>query len=83
MEAIATGLDGLVAKTAEVQAMSVSGGLDLSEDRLAELNSDLDGLRSGLAEADEVSRRVLGDRIDTAVAPAASGKFALLKPLAR
>ena len=40
--------------------MSVSGGVDLSADRLAGLAGDLDGLRAGLAEADAVSRRVLG-----------------------
>jgi len=59
MQATALTLEGLVARTAEVLAMSVSGGVDVSADRLAELTSDLDGLRSGLAEADAVSRRVL------------------------
>lgn len=59
MQSTALTLDGLVARTAEVLAMSVSGGVDVSADRLAELTSDLDGLRSGLAEADAVSRRVL------------------------
>jgi hypothetical protein len=59
MQATALALDGLVARTAEVLAMSVSGGVDVSADRLADLTSDLDGLRSGLAEADAVSRRVL------------------------
>jgi hypothetical protein len=59
MQATALTLEGLVARTAEVLAMSVSGGVDVSEDRLADLAADLDGLRSGLAEADAVSRRVL------------------------
>lgn len=59
MQSTALTLDGLVARTAEVLAMSVSGGVDVSADRLAELSGDLDGLRSGLAEADAVSRRVL------------------------
>lgn len=59
MQSTALTLEGLVARTAEVLAMSVSGGVDVSADRLAELTSDLDGLRSGLAEADAVSRRVL------------------------
>jgi hypothetical protein len=58
MQATALTLDGLVARTAEVLAMSVSGGVDASEDRLAALAADLDGLRSGLAEAEAVSRRV-------------------------
>jgi hypothetical protein len=42
-----------------VLAMSASGGVDSSADRLADLSADLDGLRAGLAEAEEVSRRVL------------------------
>ena len=59
MQATALTLEGLVARTAEVLAMSVSGGVDLSADRLSGLAGDLDGLRSGLAEAEAVSRRVL------------------------
>ena len=59
MQATVFTMEGLVARTAEVLAMSASGGLDLTEDRLAELSGDLDGLRAGLAEAEEVSRRVL------------------------
>ena len=59
MQATVFTMEGLVARTAEVLAMSASGGLDLTEDRLAGLSGDLDGLRAGLAEAEEVSRRVL------------------------
>jgi hypothetical protein len=59
MQATALTLEGLVARTAEVLAMSVSGGVDASADRLADLAADLDGLRSGLAETEAVSRRVL------------------------
>jgi hypothetical protein len=59
MQATALSLEGLVARTAELLAMSVSGGVDASTDRLADLSADLDGLRSGLAEAEAVSRRVL------------------------
>ncbi len=59
MQATVFTVEGLVARTAEVLAMSATGGLDLTEDRLAQLSGDLDGLRAGLAEADEVSRRVL------------------------
>lgn len=59
MQATVFTLEGLVARTAEVLAMSASGGVDSSADRLAGLSADLDGLRSGLAEAEEVSRRVL------------------------
>lgn len=59
MQATVFTVEGLVARTAEVLAMSTAGGLDLTADRLAELGGDLDGLRAGLAEAEEVSRRVL------------------------
>jgi len=59
MQATVFALDGLVARTAEVLAMSASTAVDSSEDRLAALSGDLDGLRAGLAEAEEVSRRVL------------------------
>lgn len=53
------GPGGLVARTAEVLAMSVSGGVDASAGRLADLAADLGGLRGGPAEAEAVSRRVL------------------------
>jgi hypothetical protein len=59
MQATVLTLEGLVARTAEVLAMSVSGGVDSSADRLEDLSAELDGLRSGLAEAEAVSRRVL------------------------
>lgn len=59
MQATVLGLEGLVARTAEVVAMSAAGGMDPTQDRLAALADDLDGLRAGLAEAEEVSRRVL------------------------
>jgi hypothetical protein len=59
MQATALGLEGLVARTAEVLAMGASSGVDTSEARIDELAGDLDGLRAGLAEAEEVSRRVL------------------------
>ena len=59
MQATAFGLEGLVARSAEVLAMAASRGVDDSDDRLAALSDDLDGLRAALAEAEEVSRRVL------------------------
>jgi hypothetical protein len=59
MQATALGLEGLVARTAEVLALTASAGFDTSADRITELAGDLDGLRAGLAEAEEVSRRVL------------------------
>jgi hypothetical protein len=59
MQATALGLEGLVARTAELLALTASSGLDDSGDRIDELAGELDGLRAGLAEAEEVSRRVL------------------------
>jgi hypothetical protein len=59
MQATALGLEGLVARTAELLALAASSGVDDSADRIGELTSELDGLRAGLAEAEEVSRRVL------------------------
>jgi hypothetical protein len=59
MQATVLGLEGLVARTAEVLALTASSGFDTSADRITELAGDLDGLRAGLAEAEEVSRRVL------------------------
>ena len=53
------GPGGLVARTAEVLAMSVSGGVDAAADPLADLAADLAGPRGGPAEAEAVSRRVL------------------------
>ncbi|HVQ91275.1 MAG TPA: hypothetical protein VMU51_09570 [Mycobacteriales bacterium] len=59
MQATVLGLEGLVARTAEVLALGASSGFDTSASRITELAGDLDGLRAGLAEAEEVSRRVL------------------------
>jgi hypothetical protein len=59
MQSTALGLEGLVARTAELVALGASAGVDFTADRIAQLGSDLDGLRAGLAEAEEVSRRVL------------------------
>jgi hypothetical protein len=59
MQTTALGLEGLVARTAEVLALTASSGVDTSAERIDELTGDLDGLRAGLAEAEEVSRRVL------------------------
>ena len=53
------GPGGLVARTAEVLAMPVSGGVDASAGRLADLAADLGGPRRGQTEAEAVSRRVL------------------------
>jgi len=53
-------LEGLVARLAEVLAMvATTGGSDDAARDLAEIGAELDGLRSGLAESEAVSRRVL------------------------
>lgn len=65
MQSTTTGLEGLVARAAEVLAMSAStGGSGLSgdrgSDRIRALSDDLDGLRAGLAETEALSRLALG-----------------------
>ncbi|MDP3710926.1 MAG: hypothetical protein Q8R60_00400 [Mycobacteriales bacterium] len=61
MEATALGLEGLVARLAEVLALTAtSGGVDTSAAEIAELATELDGLREGLAETEALSRRALG-----------------------
>jgi hypothetical protein len=59
MQSTALGLEGLVARTAELVALAVSSGSDNPDDRIAELTGDLEGLRAGLAEAEAISKRVL------------------------
>jgi hypothetical protein len=60
MQSTALGLDGLVARLSEVLALyaTADGGAQVGFG-IAELNDDLDGLRAGLAESEELSRRVL------------------------
>lgn len=61
MEATALGLESLVARLAEVLALTAtSGGVDTSAGEIAELATELDGLRAGLAETEALSRRALG-----------------------
>lgn len=60
MQATALGLEGLVARLAEVLALSDgAGGVDTSAAQIADLALELDGLRAGLAETEAVSRRAL------------------------
>ncbi len=60
MQATALGLEGLVARLAEVLALSNgAGGVDTSADQIADLSLELEGLRSGLAETEAVSKRAL------------------------
>lgn len=61
MEATALGLEGLVARLAEVLALTAtSGGVDTSATEIAGLADEIDGLRAGLAETEALSRRALG-----------------------
>ncbi|MDQ6874700.1 MAG: hypothetical protein M3042_06505 [Actinomycetota bacterium] len=63
MQSTVIGLEGLVARLAEVLALSTSaGGVDTAQGQIGELTSELDGLRSGLAETEAVSRQALGQR---------------------
>jgi hypothetical protein len=60
MQSTALGLDGLVARLSEVLTLyaTADGGTGVGFN-LTSLNDDLDGLRAGLAESEELSRRVL------------------------
>lgn len=60
MQAVALGLEGLEARLAEVLAMTATtGGVDTAAQQIAELSTELDGLRAGLAETEALSRRAL------------------------
>jgi hypothetical protein len=60
MQAVALGLEGLEARLAEVLAMTATtGGVDTSAQEIAELATELDGLRAGLAETEAISRKAL------------------------
>lgn len=60
LQSSALGLEGLVARVAEVRATAAAvGDLDLSAESLAELTSEVEGLRQGLAAAERVASRAL------------------------
>jgi hypothetical protein len=60
MQSAVLGLEGLVARMAELLALhATTEGASLTATRVAELSNDLEGMRAGLAEADEISRRAL------------------------
>jgi hypothetical protein len=60
MQSTAFGLDGLVARLSEVLALhaTADSGIGVAP-TITALTDDLDGLRAGLAESEELSRRVL------------------------
>jgi hypothetical protein len=59
LQSTALGLEGLVARATEVLALSASSGVGTANDGIAGLATELDGLRAGLAETEELSRQVL------------------------
>ena len=62
MEATALGLEGLVARLAEVLAMtSTTGTTSTTAAELDGLATELEGLRAGLAETEALSRRALAE----------------------
>ena len=65
MESAVLGLEGLVARMAELLALhATTAGGSLTATRVAELTSDLEGMRAGLAEAERVSRTALAGGVD-------------------
>jgi hypothetical protein len=61
MQSAVLGLEGLVARMAELLALhATTAGGSLTATRVAELTGDLEGMRAGLAEAERVSRTALG-----------------------
>lgn len=61
LQSSALSLEGLVARIAELQATSAAAGeVDPSADDLAALTTDIEGLRMGLADVEQVARKALG-----------------------
>jgi hypothetical protein len=72
MQSAVLGLEGLVARMAELLALhATTAGASLSSGRVAELTNDLEGMRAGLAEAEELSRTTLAG--GTATPPPSQG----------
>ncbi|MEV6932742.1 hypothetical protein AB0M46_50760, partial [Dactylosporangium sp. NPDC051485] len=61
MQSAVLGMEGLVARMAELVALHATtvGGAPLTATKVAELTSDLEGLRAGLAEAERLSQTTL------------------------
>lgn len=61
LQSSALGLEGLVARVAEVRARSATlGDVDGTTDSLASLTTEIEGLRRALSDVDEVAQRALG-----------------------
>jgi hypothetical protein len=70
MQSAVLGLEGLVARMAELLAMhATTEGASITAGRVAELTGDLEGMRTGLAEAEELSRSTLAGGTPGAAAP--------------
>jgi hypothetical protein len=64
MQATAIGLEGLIARLAEVLALAATaGGIDTTTQRIADLTGELDGMQAGLRETEALSQRVLGGSV--------------------
>ena len=61
MQSAVLGMEGLVARMAELLALhaTTAGGTSLTAAKVAELTNDLEGMRAGLAEAEALSRSAL------------------------
>ena len=63
MQSSALGLEGLVARVAEVRASAATvGDVDATADSLAGLTTEVEGLRLALSDVDEVAGRALGEQ---------------------
>lgn len=59
MQSTTLGMEGLNARTGEIVAMAASSGLTGQDSRILELTDQLEGMRAGLLEVEELSRRAL------------------------
>lgn len=61
LQSSALGLEGLVARVAEVRARSATlGDVDGTTESLSSLTTEIEGLRQALSDVDEVAQRALG-----------------------
>ena len=60
MESLAFGLEGLVARLAELLALAQSGSFPALDDRIEELALELEGLRDGLVQAEDIGWFAVG-----------------------
>ncbi|HUR51931.1 MAG TPA: hypothetical protein VMZ11_07395 [Mycobacteriales bacterium] len=64
LQSSALGLEGLVARVAEVRAGAATlGDVDATADSLASLTTEVEGLRLALSDVDDVARRALGEQV--------------------